>query len=78
MFKLEDVVADVFAGVGPFSVPAAKKGCAVLANDLNPDSYEYLQLNIRQNKVSTGTRLCAHLHTYFYALIGAKPSSFLL
>lgn len=50
-FHREDVIADVFAGVGPFALPAAKKGCAVLANDLNPESYKYLQLNIDNNKV---------------------------
>ncbi|CAJ0747226.1 10189_t:CDS:10, partial [Entrophospora sp. SA101] len=42
---------DVFAGVGPFSIPAAKKGCIVYANDLNPESYKYLQENILLNKV---------------------------
>lgn len=52
MFQPDDLVADVFAGVGPFALPAAKKGCAVLANDLNPESYKYLTLNIKNNKVS--------------------------
>ena len=51
LFKPEDVVADVFAGVGPFAIPAAKKGCGVFANDLNPNSYEYLEKNIVGNKV---------------------------
>ena len=50
-FQPEDVVADVFAGVGPFAIPAAKKGCGVLANDLNPSSYKYLVQNISDNRV---------------------------
>ena len=46
-----DVVCDVFAGVGPFAIPAAKKGCFVYANDLNPESYKALLHNIKINKV---------------------------
>ncbi|KAJ2726911.1 tRNA(m(1)G37)methyltransferase [Coemansia sp. Benny D115] len=44
-------VCDVMAGVGPFAVPAAKKGCLVWANDLNPASYEALKDNTVLNKV---------------------------
>jgi len=51
LFSPDDVVADVFAGVGPFALPAAKKGCGVLANDLNPESYKWLSRNIENNKV---------------------------
>ncbi len=52
IFKPEDgIIADVFAGVGPFAVPAAKKGCAVLANDLNPNSVKWLRKNSEDNKV---------------------------
>ncbi|KAH9929666.1 Met-10+ like-protein-domain-containing protein, partial [Fomitopsis serialis] len=51
-FKPEDVVADVFAGVGPFALPAAKKGCAVLANDLNPNGYKFLLVNIADNNLT--------------------------
>lgn len=50
-FKPEEIVADVFAGVGPFVIPAAKKGCAVLGNDLNPTSVKYLVQNTRDNGV---------------------------
>ncbi|EDO14928.1 hypothetical protein Kpol_1005p16 [Vanderwaltozyma polyspora DSM 70294] len=50
-FKPGEVVCDVFAGVGPFAVPAGKKEVIVLANDLNPESYKYLQENIKLNKV---------------------------
>lgn len=46
-----DVLYDVFAGVGPFSIPAAKNNCTVLANDLNPESFKWLQGNIKLNKV---------------------------
>ena len=48
-----DVVYDVFAGVGPFAVPAARKKCIVFANDLNPDSFKWLQHNMKLNKVSS-------------------------
>ena len=51
LFEQGEVVADVFAGVGPFAIPAAKKGCAVFANDLNPESAKYLKLNITKNQV---------------------------
>ena len=46
-----DVVYDMFAGIGPFSIPAAKQKCLVLANDLNPESYKWLNSNIKLNKV---------------------------
>lgn len=49
-FNSGDVVGDVFAGVGPFAVPAGKKQVFVLANDLNPESFKYLQENITHNK----------------------------
>lgn len=50
-FAPGEVVCDAFAGVGPFALPAAKKGCSVLANDLNPASAESLRNNIKLNKV---------------------------
>lgn len=54
-FEAQDVIADGFAGVGPFAIPAAaKKGClGVLANDLNPASAESLRDNVQLNKVSS-------------------------
>ncbi|XP_053955891.1 tRNA (guanine(37)-N1)-methyltransferase [Anastrepha ludens] len=50
MINENDVLYDVFAGVGPFSIPAARKRCWVLANDLNPESYKWLQHNGGRNK----------------------------
>ncbi|KAI8983063.1 Met-10+ like-protein-domain-containing protein [Pilobolus umbonatus] len=54
LFKPNQYVCDVFAGVGPFAIPAAKKGTTVYANDLNPSSYEWMKENIRINKVNRG------------------------
>lgn len=50
-FRPGQVVCDVFAGVGPFAIPAGKKDVIVLANDLNPESFKYLKENIALNKV---------------------------
>ncbi|XP_032830091.2 tRNA (guanine(37)-N(1))-methyltransferase isoform X1 [Petromyzon marinus] len=46
-----DVLLDVFAGAGPFAVPAARRGCRVLANDLNPHAARWLLRNLLINKV---------------------------
>ncbi|XP_071116159.1 tRNA (guanine(37)-N(1))-methyltransferase-like [Haliotis cracherodii] len=46
-----DTVYDMFAGVGPFAIPAARRGISVKANDLNPDSYSSLQRNISLNRI---------------------------
>lgn len=53
LLKRGDHVFDVFAGVGPFSVLAARRGCSVIANDLNPESYKWLQHNSKLNKVES-------------------------
>ncbi|PWN88720.1 hypothetical protein FA10DRAFT_255091 [Acaromyces ingoldii] len=50
------VVCDVMAGVGPFAVPAARKGCWVLANDLNPASHAALCANAARNHVAANVR----------------------
>ncbi|XP_073048673.1 tRNA (guanine(37)-N(1))-methyltransferase 2 isoform X1 [Primulina eburnea] len=51
MFQTGDIICDMFAGIGPFTIPAAQKGCRVYANDLNPDSIRYLKINAEKNKV---------------------------
>ncbi|KAG0200783.1 tRNA(m(1)G37)methyltransferase [Mortierella sp. NVP41] len=58
MFKPTDAVCDVMAGVGPFAMPASKKGCMVYANDLNPVSYKYMVENKGLNKIKD------NLHIY--------------
>ncbi|XP_076605513.1 tRNA (guanine(37)-N(1))-methyltransferase [Chaetodon auriga] len=56
LVKRGDTVFDVFAGVGPFAIPAARSGANVLANDLNPESYRWLQHNCKLNKVENKVR----------------------
>ncbi|KAI1315085.1 tRNA(m(1)G37)methyltransferase [Mortierella claussenii] len=58
MFSVTDAVCDVMAGVGPFAMPAAKKGCTVYANDLNPNSYASMVENKVLNKIED------NLHIY--------------
>ncbi|XP_060668607.1 tRNA (guanine(37)-N1)-methyltransferase 2 isoform X2 [Ziziphus jujuba] len=50
-FQAGEIICDMFAGIGPFAIPAAQKGCIVFANDLNPDSVRYLKINAQTNKV---------------------------
>ncbi|RSH93199.1 tRNA(m(1)G37)methyltransferase [Saitozyma podzolica] len=56
LFQPGEVVADVMAGVGPFAVPAAKKGCYVLGNDLNPESVKWMRENRVKNRVEATLR----------------------
>ena len=51
LFAKGQRVCDLFCGVGPFAIPAAKKGCLVYANDLNPESVKYLEINREINKI---------------------------
>jgi len=44
-------VADMFAGIGYFSIPAACSGARVHAMEINPTAFEYLQRNIMANHV---------------------------
>ena len=48
-----ETVADLFAGVGPFSVLIGKRNpeARVYAVDLNPDAVELLKMNVRANRV---------------------------
>ncbi|KAI0401855.1 Met-10+ like-protein-domain-containing protein [Xylaria palmicola] len=56
LFKPGEVVCDVMAGIGPFVVPAGKRGVFVWANDYNPESYRSLDANIKRNKVTQYAR----------------------
>ncbi|XP_021725997.1 tRNA (guanine(37)-N1)-methyltransferase 1-like isoform X1 [Chenopodium quinoa] len=50
-FTSDDVLCDVFSGVGPIAISAAKKVKRVYANDLNPYAVDYLERNTVLNKL---------------------------
>ncbi|KAK3362101.1 putative undecaprenyl pyrophosphate protein [Lasiosphaeria ovina] len=67
LFQPGEVVCDVMAGIGPFAVPAGKKGVIVWANDMNPESYSCLQKAIKKNKVSNFVRpFCTDGRTFIH------------
>lgn len=49
----EEVVIDMFAGVGSFAIQLAKRApqSRIIAIDINPDAIRYLEENIRLNRV---------------------------
>jgi len=74
LMKKEDVICDMFAGIGPFSIPIAKNiGCTVHANDLNPRSFFYLQKNAQINKVQSKVK-CYNMDARKFVESLVKPS----
>ncbi|CAF3625152.1 unnamed protein product [Rotaria sp. Silwood1] len=51
-----DIVFDVFAGVGPFVVPASMLGCIIYANDINPECYKWMNINFKKNQPKKSSR----------------------
>ena len=49
-------VADMFAGIGYFTIPAASSGATVHAMEINQTAFEYLQRNIIENHVADRVR----------------------
>lgn len=52
----EEKLFDMFAGVGPFVIPAAKRGADCVGVDLNEAAIEYLRRNAVRNGVSNRVR----------------------
>ena len=54
------LVVDMFAGAGPFAVPAARHRRAMVhANDLNPHAAVFLTANAARNRIPQGS---LHVH----------------
>jgi tRNA (guanine37-N1)-methyltransferase len=51
--KPDEVIVDLFCGVGPFVIPIAKKTkTSIYAIDINPEAIELLKENIKLNKLA--------------------------
>jgi len=50
--RSDECVFDMFAGVGPFVIPAAKRGAECVGVDLNEAAIEYLRRNAERNGVA--------------------------
>lgn len=51
-FKKQEIIVDMFTGVGPFSIQIAKNNDAkIYAFDVNPSAYKYLVENIKNNNL---------------------------
>lgn len=74
LFRAGETICDMFAGIGPFAIPAAQKGCLVYANDLNPDSVRYLKINAEINKVKDCVRAFNMDARKFVAKLMAVPT----
>jgi tRNA (guanine37-N1)-methyltransferase len=48
----DERVIDMFAGVGPFAIPAAKRGAEIVGVDLNPAAIRYLRKNAERNRIT--------------------------
>jgi len=58
-FKKQEIIVDLFTGVGPFSIQIAKNNdVKIYAFDVNPSAYKYLVENIELNKMKG--RIIAH------------------
>ena len=50
--KANEIIVDLFAGIGPFSIQIAKNHDTIIhAFDINPDAYKYIIENIKLNKI---------------------------
>jgi len=49
--KSDEIVIDMFAGVGPFTIMLGKRVKRVIAMEINPDAFTYLRKNVELNKL---------------------------
>jgi len=49
--RSDEIVIDMFAGIGPFTIMLGKRARKVIAMEINPDAFTYLKKNVALNKL---------------------------
>ncbi len=57
-----EIVLDMFAGVGPFAISLAARAVFIVASDINPDAVRWMLVNLAQNRIKNVLPVLADAH----------------
>jgi tRNA (guanine37-N1)-methyltransferase len=57
-----ELVLDMFAGVGPFAISLAARAVLIVASDINPDAVRWMLANLAQNRIKNVLPVLADAH----------------
>ena len=58
----DEIVLDMFAGVGPFAITLAARAALVVASDINPQAIMLMLVNLAQNRMKNVLPVLADAH----------------
>jgi tRNA (guanine37-N1)-methyltransferase len=57
-----EIVLDMFAGVGPFAISLAARAALIVASDINPDAIRWMLVNLAKNRIKNVLPVLADAH----------------
>jgi tRNA (guanine37-N1)-methyltransferase len=57
-----EIVLDMFAGVGPFAISLATRAAFIVASDINPDAVRWMLVNLVKNRIKNVLPVLADAH----------------
>lgn len=75
-FKKGETLCDMFCGIGPLALQAVQHGLQVIANDLNPDCFHYLQMNASDNHIPADQLECFNLDARTFLNTVINPTKY--
>jgi tRNA (guanine37-N1)-methyltransferase len=57
-----EIVLDMFAGVGPFAISLANRAALIVASDINPDAVRWMLVNLAKNRIQNVLPVLADAH----------------